>query len=89
MEICALNFDQKGQIYDGSISQNEFHKMYTVSCFYQKVHNSLSMLLTNMSIRPSHTPTILPKLMAYMSHIIRVHQDYSGFTWVCYDTAFH
>ena len=40
------------------------------------------------SIRASHTPTMLPELMAYMSHIIRVHQDYSGLAWVRYDAAF-
>ena len=34
------------------------------------------------------TPTMLPELMAYMSYIVRVHQDYSRLAWVRYDTAF-
>ena len=41
-----------------------------------------------VSIRASHSPAMLPELMAYMSHIIRVHQDYAGLAWVCFDTAF-
>ena len=39
-----------------------------------------------VSIRASHTSSIPPELMAYMSHIIRVHQDYTGLA--CMDTAF-
>ena len=34
------------------------------------------------SIRASHTPAMLPELMVYMSHIIRVHQDYAGLAWI-------
>lgn len=31
-----------------------------------------------VNISASHSPAILPKLMPYMSHIIRVHQDWPG-----------
>ena len=41
-----------------------------------------------VSIRASHNPAMLPELMAYMSHIIRVHQGYAGLAWVRYDTGF-
>ena len=41
------------------------------------------------SIGASHTqPCMLPELMAYISHIIGVHHDYSGLAWIRYDTAF-
>jgi len=37
-----------------------------------------------VSIRALHTPAMLLKLIAYMSHIIRVHQDYTGLAWIRY-----
>lgn len=43
---------------------------------------------TYVSVRASVTPALIPELMAYMAHIVRVSQDYAGLAWVRYDAAF-
>ena len=41
-----------------------------------------------VSVLAPSQPDLIPKLMSYMSLIIRVSQDYSGLAWVRYDAAF-
>ena len=41
-----------------------------------------------MATRATHSPTLIPELMAYLATIVRVSQDYSGLAWVRYDAAF-
>ena len=43
---------------------------------------------TYVSVLAPSQPELIPELMAYMSLIIRVSQDYSGLAWVRYDAAF-
>lgn len=40
------------------------------------------------SIRGSHSPQMIPELMAYMSTIIRTSREYAGAEWHTYDTLF-
>ena len=41
-----------------------------------------------LSVRTLSAPSLIPELMAYMSTIVRVSQDFSGLAWVRYDAAF-
>jgi len=41
-----------------------------------------------VSVRTAKAPQLVPELLAYMSTVIRVSQDYSGLAWVRYDAAF-
>lgn len=41
-----------------------------------------------VSVRAPSAPHLIPELMAYMSTIVRVSQDFSGLAWVRYDAAF-
>ena len=41
-----------------------------------------------VSVRTLSAPSLIPELMAYMSTIVRVSQDFSGLAWVRYDAAF-
>ena len=41
-----------------------------------------------VSIRGVQSPTAIPELMAYMSMIVRVNQEYTGMAWLNYDTLF-
>ena len=40
------------------------------------------------SVRGSHSPEMIPELMAYMSTIIRTSREYAGTEWHTYDTLF-
>ena len=48
----------------------------------------LQCFSTYVSVRAPQSPYLIPELMAYMSTIVRVSQDYSGLAWVRYDAAF-
>ena len=43
---------------------------------------------TYVSVRATKAPHLVPELMAYMTTIVRVNQDYVGLAWVRYDVAF-
>ena len=40
-----------------------------------------------VNIRASHSPAMLPELMAYMSHIIKIMQDWPGFIMILHFAA--
>ena len=41
-----------------------------------------------VSIRGMQSPSSIPELMAYMSTIVRVNQEYTGTAWLNYDTLY-
>ena len=43
---------------------------------------------TYSAVRGAHSPEMLPELMAYLSTIVRVSQEFIGLAWVRYDVGF-
>ena len=43
---------------------------------------------TCLAVRGAHSPEMLPELMAYLSTIVKVSQEFIGLAWVRYDVGF-